>query len=502
MEYSVDLGILFVVDGRTLADHLFAFWTMQDLGRLDMALTNYRLRASLCEIYPLLCVKHLEGGLDKSQMIWLISRSINLETITFAATLSITDMAFILRQLNKGNNRSRIRHVDMSLRGDDASAALFSQLFNVCTNMQTLNLSGCKNISKDNIYQLSVLCSTLRSLDLTDCDLTKTVGALSKGFPSLTTLSLARKKEENNSMLKASAVKSLATGCPGLVSLDLSYCALTRDGTIISLAKALPSLTSLNLRGCDKITDTAIRTLSQCCPGLVRVELGVGADCSGKVTDSCVLALSHNCPALTTFGVSRCYNITDAAAILLARGCPALTCVDFTFCVRVTNEGVLALSQACTALTSISLAKCTKITGVAVTAISQTCPLLTTISLHSCAKITDASLIALAEGCKLLTSLDISHCVKITEEAILSVARSCRAMSVLHLVGCPGIMASGEALLVGLVAECPSLTLLESDASELVLLLLLQKTDSLSSRVRAVLTSPSSSSSPFQFQFQ
>ena len=460
MNSRIDLGALLAHDNSTLATKVLSYCTMTDLGRFDLAVINHTLRPSLCLLYPQLSVDHLPKGLDKIQMTWLFERSINLTHITFAADLSMTDMAYILRQLNKGKT-SVIKHVDVSRCGPHTTAALFSQLFNLCTRVENLNLSGCTNISKDNIHQLSLLCMTLKSLDLTDCDLVKTVGALVKGFPSLTHLSLARSSPggKGNNMLKDSAVKAICQGCPALLSLDLSNCENTRDAALIALSRSFPALTSLDMSGCDKITDAAIRAITQNCPGLRCIELGVGHDYSGKVTDSSAIAISRNCAALTSFSVSRCYNITDAAAVVLSRGCPNLKNLDFTYCSRITNEGVIALSQGCPALMTLHLSKCTKVTGVAITALSQGCPLLTTLSVHSCAKISDPSLVALTENCKLLTYLDITNCIKVTDEAIIALATNSPSLTSLSLTGCDEV--TNDALVI-LFQRCKSLKYLNS----------------------------------------
>lgn len=459
-------------NNRTLATALFSFLNMNDMGALDVALTNHFMRPSLFEVYPLLCVQHLKKGLDRRQMLWVIGRSIGVESITFPCDATVDDIIHILT-LIKGSPYLRIKHVDMSYCGSVTNGTLFSQLFHACTQMETLNLAGCNNISRDTIQQMGSLCPYLTSLDLSDCDLVKTVTALSKGFRSLTHLVLARRRTRHSdgivsggkgykSMLKEGAIKALACGCPNLVALDLSNCDNTRDGAVISLVKAFPALTSLNLNGCDKITDSAIRTLSQNCPGLINVELNIGHGYSGKITDSSVIALSRNCPGLTSFGASRCYNITDAAATVLSKGCPGLTSVDFTCCNRITNEGILALTE-CTSLTSLHVSKCVKITGAAVTALSQRCTHLTTLSLHSCAKITDTSLIALSESCKSLTSLDITNCNKLTDEAIKAVATNCCALSSLYMAGCENVTDDG---LVALFKGCRSLQCLISPSDE------------------------------------
>eukprot|EP00603_Paraphysomonas_imperforata_P003212 CAMPEP_0114413652 /NCGR_PEP_ID=MMETSP0103-20121206/968_1 /TAXON_ID=37642 ORGANISM="Paraphysomonas imperforata, Strain PA2" /NCGR_SAMPLE_ID=MMETSP0103 /ASSEMBLY_ACC=CAM_ASM_000201 /LENGTH=469 /DNA_ID=CAMNT_0001581739 /DNA_START=134 /DNA_END=1543 /DNA_ORIENTATION=- len=440
MASTVDLGGLLTFDCNNLAVRIFCYCTIADLCNVDIAMMSSNLLQSpLHDIYRLLTVNHLPRGLDRNQMAWLFKRSIKLKSVSFDPEVSMTDMAHILRQLHKGGNRSLVKYVDMSSCGDRTTDALFSQLFNVCTQMEILKLNGCKKISKDNIHQLSILCTTLTSLDLTDCDLVKTVGALAKGFPSLTELNIRRSSpcgKQGNNTVKDSTVRALCQGCPALLSLDLSCCDNTRDAALISLSKSFPALTALNMGGCDKITDTAVRTISQSCRGLSSVELGLGHDYSGKVTDSSVIALAHNCPSLTSFGIGRCYNITDAAAIVLGRGCPNLTHLDFTCCKRVTNEGVIALSQGCPSLTSLCLSKCVKVTGVAVTALSQGCPLLTTLSLRACEKISDSSVVALSEGCKHLTTLDISYCTKVTDEAIIALATNCPKLDSFLLTGC------------------------------------------------------------------
>jgi hypothetical protein len=82
---------------------------------------------------------------------------------------------------------------------------------------------------------------------------------------------------------------AIATWCPKLERLDLSYTEIT-DDSLYELARGTPYLTWLNLRGCEFITDDGVLALHQACTKLRWIDL---RDCYG-VLDSDDLNLGQS----------------------------------------------------------------------------------------------------------------------------------------------------------------------------------------------------------------
>ena len=102
---------------------------------------------------------------------------------------------------------------------------------------------------------------------------------------------------------------------------------------------------ALNGRGLKwrKLTDAAVIALASGCPGLISVNLN---RCS-KLTDAAIIALSNDCPGLVSVSLNRCSNLTDAPIIALANGCSGLISVILVACRKVTAEAKAAMKAMC-----------------------------------------------------------------------------------------------------------------------------------------------------------
>ncbi|KAF5467835.1 hypothetical protein F2P56_012047 [Juglans regia] len=127
-------------------------------------------------------------------------------------------------------NLSKLNISGCSAFSDSALAYLAS----FCQNLKVLNLCGCVQAASDIALQaIGRYCSQLQSLNLGWCDNVSDVG-----------------------------VMCLAYGCPDLRTLDLCGCVRITDDSVIALANKCLHLRSLGLYYCQNITDTAMYSLA------------------------------------------------------------------------------------------------------------------------------------------------------------------------------------------------------------------------------------------------
>ena len=168
------------------------------------------------------------------------------------------------------------------------------ELMNGIPNLESLNLSGCYNLSDS-------------ALD----------GAFNKDLPHLKTLNLSLCKEVSDNSLGR-----IATHCKNLESLNLGGCSKITNTGLLLVSWGLKHIRTLNLRSCRQISDNGIAHLA-------------GIDSQS----------SKSPKTLTELGLQDCQKLTDESLRHLADGLQSLKKINLSFCVSVTDTGLKSLSQ-------------------------------------------------------------------------------------------------------------------------------------------------------------
>ncbi|KAF6170515.1 hypothetical protein GIB67_031923 [Kingdonia uniflora] len=129
-----------------------------------------------------------------------------------------------------------------------------------CPRLTKLNISGCSAFSDFSLAYLASSCINLKSLNLCGCVKAATdhaLQAIAANCSQMQSLSLGWCEDVTDV-----GVKSLAFGCPDLRALDLCGCVLITDESIIALANNCLHLRSLGLYYCQNITDRAMYSLA------------------------------------------------------------------------------------------------------------------------------------------------------------------------------------------------------------------------------------------------
>jgi hypothetical protein len=248
----------------TLLSEIFSnFLSLESIRKFDVAVCSKKKRKFYLEcIGSESCIflgdKH--RNFSPRAISWLGSRSIRIRylkctRITNDVAIQICSFGSSLHWLSlKFGN---IIPVDKSL----------CKILDGCPNLQSVDLSDCRNITDLSIARLAAVCPYLTSLNV-------------KGSIQITDLGIIK----------------LAFGCPRLHSLNLSQCSISAVGL------KCPNLHSLNLRDCEYISDISLLNLKLECPNLHTLNISWNYG----ITDRGLIKLSEGCPKLHRLHIGHC----------------------------------------------------------------------------------------------------------------------------------------------------------------------------------------------------
>jgi F-box/leucine-rich repeat protein 2/20 len=180
----------------------------------------------------------------------------------------------------------------------------YYDLYNLNENCAIIDANGCFHFNhtvKDNkLKQVALKYPWLRSINLSFCtEITYTgLEELEKGCTNLQTLNLMYCKNITNDCFKGKEWKNLQT-------LNLSGCTeITND---CFKGKEWKNLQTLNLSGCKKITDAGLMVLAKGCTNLQTLDL---SDCT-EITYTGLEVLVKECQNLQYLYLFACDRITD-----------------------------------------------------------------------------------------------------------------------------------------------------------------------------------------------
>ena len=267
------------------------------------------------------------GGDDGSKLYCLMTRTPNSRWLEWLGTSGVKELQLPTRMENE----------EMLIMFGD-SEGRFSEL-------QSLNLWGCKNITDASLLKVVKQCSNLQSLDLTGCE-------------NITDASLAK----------------VGRGCSNLLLLNLSYCQNITDASLSEVGRGCSNLQTLNLYCCTNITDASLVEVARGCLKLQTLKL------PSNITDAAVSEVARGCSNLQTLKLPS--NITDAAVSEVARGCSNLQTLDLLGCTNITDASVMEVARRCSNLQSLDLGGCENITNASLAEIARRCLNLQTLNLE------------------------------------------------------------------------------------------------------------------------
>nr|GEV80591.1 hypothetical protein [Tanacetum cinerariifolium] len=276
---------------------------------------------------------------------------------------------------------------------------ILDQLLSRFTQLESLSLTSCYELSDSDLTILEIYGSKLRALYLSFC-------------PRVTDISL----------------NSVASGCQLLSIISLSNCSITDSGLEI-LTKSCKSLIEVNLAWCLSITDHGIRFLIQNCRQLKALKISWCNKIVGVGFQGCSAALAHlqvDCCAIEPMGISQ---------ILSGGGLEYLSLCNLNKCTRGHGLGAIGSGVAAN-LKILDLKMCTSVTDDAIISISKGCPLLQEWNLSFCDEIGYPGWESIGLYCDNLKTLHVNKCVKLCDRGLLALGNGCKRLSVLYMTEC------------------------------------------------------------------
>ncbi|KAK1675037.1 F-box domain-containing protein [Colletotrichum godetiae] len=290
-----------------------------------------------------------------------------------------------------------------------------------CKRLQGLNISGCRLITNDSMMQLAENCRFIKRLKLNDC-----------------------------AQLQDNAILAFAENCPNILEIDLHQCAQIGNEPITALIAKGQSLRELRLAGCELIDDSAFLTLP---PAKTYDHLRIlDLTSCARLTDQSVQKIIDSAPRLRNLVLAKCRNITDVAVNAISKLGKNLHYLHLGHCNHITDEAVKRLVQQCNRIRYIDLGCCTNLTDDSVTKLAQL-PKLKRIGLVKCSSITDESVFALARAnhrprarrdahgnideyySSSLERVHLSYCTNLTLKSIIKLLNYCPRLTHLSLTG-------------------------------------------------------------------
>eukprot|EP00033_Pygsuia_biforma_P005050 GCRY01005542.1.p1 GENE.GCRY01005542.1~~GCRY01005542.1.p1 ORF type:complete len:505 (+),score=137.72 GCRY01005542.1:333-1847(+) len=362
------------------------------------------------------------------------------------------------------------------------TASALSQLINEDTTH--ISLAGCKVLTLESLVDVLVVCSKLKTLNLSNTGSLLTsfkASTLAKSgnyslFECLSCSSeLLRSKRQSrgatltvldlsrNAPFSEKALHRLLLCVSALSTLILDGTPLTTDH-IATVAKTLPHIKRLSLQNC-ALANEALLPLSHL-SSLVSLNLNHNHGLDMPTVVRCVLQL----PALMDLGLAGSGHINYQDLRSISGGLPILQRVDLShrpltallldvFAERENSIDPQTDFRELTAITQLSLSHCIKMeTDRLALVLTPLAGSLTSLDLGY-THITSENLLALAGRCPTLTHLNIACCARLTEHSLQRLFPLLPHLLSLDLSYCHFIMA-GDATFKALVQHCLHLTTL------------------------------------------
>ncbi|PWA53327.1 leucine-rich repeat domain, L domain-like protein [Artemisia annua] len=289
----------------------------------------------------------------------------------------------------------------------DIEDFMLEKLLNRFRKLESLSLTGCKNVSDSGLALLQKHGNKIHTLHLDF-----TLGVTEIGF------------------------SYIASGCPLLSVINLfSSCVSNRKLEI--LTESCKLLKEINLGDCTKINDYGIRPIIQNCRQLRALKISSCDNIYGLSFEGCSLTLAcleaNDCAfiprgftEILSGGGLEYLNLASHSKFLEGRGLAAiglgvaanLKILNLYMCSFVTDDAIISISKGCPLLQEWNLTNCNNVMLSGWESIGLHCQSLERIHVSGCSKLCDEGLLALGNGCRRLSVIYMKQCSQITSDAI------------------------------------------------------------------------------------
>ncbi|KAI2639738.1 RNI-like protein [Hypomontagnella submonticulosa] len=233
-----------------------------------------------------------------------------------------------------------------------------------CPQLETLNVSWCKQMDARGVKMVVLGCPKLRELRAGEVKGFNNIGVAEAIY---STNNLERLVLSGCVDLDDEALKTMIHGSQPEVDiltdrpivaprklrhLDLSRCSQLTSQAVGALGHLVPDLQGLQLSGCTALTDAALQPILASTPRLTHLELEELSELTNDILSE-HLAKAPCAPKLEHLSVSYCENLSDAGMLPVMKNCVSLRSVDMDN----TRIGDLVLTEAAAMVRARSLRK-------------------------------------------------------------------------------------------------------------------------------------------------
>lgn len=282
----------------------------------------------------------------------------------------------------------KIPSATVDLRGLPISRPLFELMSKACSkHVVVLRLDKCVGLDQSSLE-------------------------LIRGFPKLTTLSLA--------------------GMEPFIPIFQ----LTIDTPVAKLLATLSALTDLNISGCKVNHGSVSIIMTSCirlttltcrnCPGLDDFCMQSIAASISKFRRLCHLDFSHS----TTFS-------DDGALTVIIAGPNVIKSLSFAGCKNLSSLSITGLRNKMAVLESLDISRMPHMTQSAFEFIGEGCSNLKIVDLSNSNEVDDAAVVAIGKKCQLLERMNLARCTRVTDIGMAGFFEYCNArLTHLDITGC------------------------------------------------------------------
>ncbi|XP_051897449.1 F-box/LRR-repeat protein 15 isoform X1 [Pristis pectinata] len=153
-------------------------------------------------------------------------------------------------------------------------------------HLEKVDVTGCRDLSRQTLETLSLNCPNLQYLSLRQCD-----------------------------WVDPLSLRSLADRCSRLVSIDLTACKQLNDEAVCYLVRKCPKIKSLSLAVNANLSDSSVQEVAKVCTELEHLDL---TGCL-RLRNECIRTVAEYCTKLNSLKVNHCHNITEGSLEVLRK---------------------------------------------------------------------------------------------------------------------------------------------------------------------------------------
>ena len=325
------------------------------------------------------------------------------------------------------NGCSSIVTIDLS-GIDTSNVTNMSSMFSGCSGLTTLDLSGFDTSKVTNMSSMFSGCSSLTTLDLSSfvTSMVRNMGSMFSGCSGLTPLDVS-----GFDTLRVTNMSSMFSGCSGLTTLDVSGFNTANVTNMSYMFYNCTKLTALDVSGFDTSDVTNMSSMFYNCQKLTTLDVS-GFDTS-KVTN--MSYMFYNCQKLTTLDVSGFDTAKVTNMSYMFRDCSGLTALDVSGFDTSKVTDINNMFCNCSGLTTLDVSGfvTSKVTNMSY--MFSGCSGLTTLDVSGFDTSKVTSMSYMFNNCQKLTALDVSDFVTANVTNMSYMFSGCSGLTTLDISG-------------------------------------------------------------------